>query len=78
MSNTRVYHVSYVVDAYHDVYVERPVDITEDELLASITRDDLANGEPAGHGWDEVKDAWRKKAVSHILDEEGEEVVFSN
>ena len=76
MSDTRTYQVSFLVHTYHDVYVERPVDITEDELLASISRDDMANGEPSG-GWDEVKEAWREKRVSLILDEEGEEVTFS-
>ena len=75
MSDTRRYQVSYFVTSYWNVYVDRPVDITEEELLNSITRDDLSSGEETG-GWDGLKLAWRNGDVSLILDDEGEEIEF--
>ena len=77
MSDTRTYQVSYEVTSYFDVYVERPADISKDELLESITRNEASTAERSGDG-DDVLSAIRSKNVSLILDEEGEEVVFSN
>ena len=77
MSDTRTYRVSYEVTSYYDVYVDRPVDITQEELISSITRHDLSSGEEVAH-WDGLKDAWRKRNVSLILDEEGDEIEFAN
>ena len=77
MSNTRTYVISYEVTTYYDVPVERPADITEDELLSSITRQELWNAQETGDG-DGLKEAVREKRVSLILDEEGEQVVFTN
>ena len=75
MSDTRRYQVSYFVTSYWLVYVDRPVDITEEELINSITRDDLCSGEETG-GWDGLKSAWHNRDVSLILDDEGEEIEF--
>lgn len=77
MSNTRTYQVSYEVKSYFDVYVERPADISKDELLNSITRDEARTAERSGDG-DDVLSAIRSKSVSLILDDEGEEIEFSN
>ena len=77
MSDTRRYQVSYEVTSYFDIYVERPVDISKDELLNSITRNEVATAERSGDG-DDVRDAVRSKNVSLILDDEGEEIEFSN
>ena len=49
MSDTRTYRVSYEVTSYYDVYVDRPVDITQEELISSITRHDLSSGEEVAH-----------------------------
>lgn len=77
MSDTRTYQVSYEVTSYVEVFVDAPVDITREELLKSVTKDDLVAGEESGH-WDALKAAWRNDNVSLILDEEGEEIEFSN
>ena len=77
MSNTRIYNLSYEVTSYFDIYVERPVDISKDELLNSITRNELATAERSGDG-DDVRDAVRSKNISLILDEEGDAIEFSN
>ena len=77
MSDTRTYNVSYEVTCYFDVYVERPADISKDELLDSITRDEIRGAERSGDG-DDVLEAWRSKSVSLILDEEGDAIEFSN
>ena len=76
MSNTRRYQVSYEVTSYFDIYVDRPADISRDELLDSITRNEARSAERSGDG-DDVLSAIRSKSVSLILDEEGEEVQFS-
>jgi hypothetical protein len=77
MSTTRRYQISYKVTSYYDVYVTRPTDITEDELLNSITFQEGMNDQRSGDG-DDLKEAIRDKNVSLILDEEGEEIEFAN
>ena len=77
MSDTRIYNLSYEVTCYFDIYVERPVDISKDELLNSITRNEVATAERSGDG-DDVRDAVRSKNISLILDEEGDAIEFSN
>jgi len=77
MSGTRIYNLSYEVTSYFDIYVERPVDISKDELLNSITRDEVATAERSGDG-DDVRDAVRSKNISLILDEEGDAIEFAN
>ena len=78
MSNTRTYRIQYPVTCYIEVAVDRPLDISEKDLLESVTRDELANGEDVSDAWDSLKDAWRESNVSLILDEEGEAIEFSN
>ena len=78
MSNTRTYRIQYPVTIYIEVSVVRPVDISEKDLLESVTRQELANGEDISDAWDGLKDAWREGNVSLILDEEGEDIEFSN
>ena len=75
MADTRTYQVSFMVNSYWNVFVDRPADITREELLNSITRDDLTSGDESG-GWDGLKEAWRNGDVSLILDEQGEEIEF--
>ena len=77
MSETRRYQISYKVTSYYDVYVTRPIDITRDELLNSITSDERISSERSGDG-DDLKEAIRNKTVSLILDEEGEKIVFAD
>ncbi len=72
-TETKTFTVSYRVVSYYDIQVERPADITEEDLIASINRDDLSDGEETG-GWDGLKEAWRNSDVSLILDEDGEQV----
>ena len=78
MSNTRTYRIQYPVTTYYEVCVVRDVDITEDDLLKSVTRTELANGEEIGDAWDALKDAARECNVSLILDRDGEEIEFAN
>jgi hypothetical protein len=70
----KTFQVSYRVVSYYDIQVERPANITEEELIASITRDEAlgGNGEESG-GWDGLKEAWRTQDVSLILDEDGDQ-----
>ena len=78
MSNTRIYRIQYPVTSFHEVRVSRPVDITEADLLTSVTRDDLANSEEVTDTWDILKDVAGEGTYDLILDEEGEEIEFSN
>jgi hypothetical protein len=64
----KTFVVSYRIVSTHQVTVTRPADITEDELIESITSDDIANGEPM-MGWDDVKEAWSQETIDGIYDE---------
>ena len=56
----KTFVVRYPVVTYHAVEVTRPSDITEDELLQSITREELVSGEVQDDcAWDTLKMAWR-------------------
>ena len=65
--------VSFRVVGVYDVRVTRPADISQEDLLASITHIDMANGE-SETSWDDVKAAWRNNAVAAIYDAEFEEL----
>ena len=56
----KTFIVRYPVTTYYAVEVERPEGITEEELLASVTREELTSGEPQEDcAWDTLKEAWR-------------------
>ena len=57
-TDTKVFNITYTYTAYHRVSVERPSDISEEELLSSITYDELASGEDVGDPWSDLKDEW--------------------
>lgn len=60
MTATKKFIVRYPVTIYCDVAVERPENITEEELLKSITRNELADGDIQDDcAWDSLKDRWR-------------------
>lgn len=60
MTATKKFIVRYPVTVYQDVEVERPEDITREDLINSITRTELAEGTPQDDcGWDSLKDRWR-------------------
>tara|TARA_Y100000766_G_C18663054_1_gene486180 strand:+ start:323 stop:553 length:231 start_codon:yes stop_codon:yes gene_type:complete len=67
---TKTFRVAYSCTFYYDVEVERPADITEEELIESISLEEFRTGEDSGYNG--VKEAWREKSVSLILDENGE------
>lgn len=68
----KTFIVRYPVVTYCAVEVERDENITEEELLASITRDDLAAGESQDDcAWDSLKAAWREAdAECYVYDED--------
>ena len=72
MAENQQFTISYYATCYFDVTVERPADISKEELLSSITRDELCTAERTGDG-DDLRQAVRKQQVSLILDEEFEE-----
>ena len=60
MTATKKFIVRYCVTTYQDVEVERPETITQEELLNSITRTELASGSSQDDcAWDSLKDRWR-------------------
>jgi hypothetical protein len=75
-TETKTFYVSYRVVSYFGVYVERDANITQEELIKSITKDELFTGEADGE-WDGLKDAWREGDVSYIRNEDGDDA-FSN
>ena len=72
---TTTYKIEYAVPCYYEIEVERPVGITQDELLQSITREVFDNTDGELRDWyGALKDAWRTDDVSCIemTDEDGE------
>ena len=68
------YTVSYRMESYYDVKVIRPAGLSAQEVIASLTFDDIRDGTPHEFGWDEVKDAWRNEDISLIYDEYGDQI----
>ena len=59
-------YVNYNVNVTYTVEIERETLPTEDDLIDSITKDELVNG--AGElTWDAIKDAWRYSNPSDII-----------
>ena len=78
MTTSKTFIVRYPVTTYIDVEVERPSDISREELLTSISKDDLINGDTIDEGaWDSLKSAWREGYADWICDEDYEEVEFN-
>ena len=73
-TDTQVFNITYTYTAYYSVSVERPSGITEQELLNSITRDELTSGSDSGDAWSNLKEEWRAAEPGDldISDEEGE------
>ena len=59
-------YVNYSVNCTYTVEIERDLLPTEDELLESITRDELKQGD-GGLTWDDIKDAWRYSQPSDVI-----------
>ena len=71
-TKTKKFIVRYPVTTYYFVEVERAENITEEDLLNSITRDELTKGEAQNDcGWDSIKSAWRDgDAETYVYDED--------
>ena len=78
-TETQVFNITYTYTAYHSVSVERPSDISEEELLSSITRDELASGSDSGDAWSSLKDSWRESQPGQLdITDEEMEPLFQN
>ena len=72
-TTTETFTVTYRIDAFYTLQVERPSGTNPDDIIASITRDEIANAEEEVDGlWDGLKDAWRSKDVARLENEEGD------
>ena len=73
-TKTQTYRITIPFTSWTTIEVERPEDISELELLKSITREELANGEDDGDSWSSLKDSWRESQPGdfHITDDECE------
>ena len=66
----KTFIIRYPVVTYHNVTVVRDENITEDDLLDGITREELEEGESdTDCAWDTLKDAWREMN-GEVFDEE--------
>ena len=68
-TETKTFIVRYLVTTIHSVAVERPADITEEDLRDSITGEEVSEGD-CEVGWDDVKEAWRQDNVDAIYDKD--------
>jgi len=59
-------YVNYNLNVTYTVQVERETLPTEDDLIASVTRDELLNGD-GELTWDDIKDAWRYSDPADIF-----------
>ena len=71
------FSIIYPVTSYVRVTVTRDANISEEDLLASISKDDLVNGSYDDDGvWDDLKEVWRSATPGElsIQDENWDEV----
>ena len=76
-TKTKTFTIHYPVTLYTLVSVERDANISEEELLASISKDDLVNGSEDDDGaWEDLKCVWRDATPGDltITDEDGDYV----
>ena len=59
-------YVNYNVNVTYTVEIERETLPTEEDLIDSITKDELVNGD-GELTWDAIKDAWRCSDPSDII-----------
>ena len=71
-TQTKTFLVRYPVTTYHAVEVERDTNISEEDLLKSITRTELTAGERQDDcAWDSLKSSWREgDAEVFVYDED--------
>ncbi len=71
----QTYTLHYSVSTTYVVEVERDADISEEALLSSITRDELAQATEGEDVWGNLKEAWRaaepRDGSVYITDAEG-------
>ena len=78
MTATKEFTIQYIFNSYCTVEVERPADISEKDLLESVTREDLTAGDSQEGGWDDLKEAWRAAETGkHYIAVDGEEVFYA-
>ena len=75
MTNTETFTIAFPVMFYYEVKVERPSDSNPDEIVESITREELMSGYGEST-WDDVKDAFNFGDADdwRILNSEGEDI----
>ena len=59
-------YVNYNVNVTYTVEIERETLPTEEDLIDSITKDELVNGD-GELTWDAIKDAWRFSNPADII-----------
>ena len=75
-ATTETFTVTYRVDVYFTLQVERPSDTKPDDIITSITRDEIVNAEEDCDGlWDGIKEAWRNDEVVRIENEQGDNLI---
>ena len=59
-------YINYNVNVTYTVEIERETLPTEEDLIDSITKDELVNGD-GELTWDAIKDAWRFSDPTDII-----------
>lgn len=59
-------YVNYSVNVTYTVEIERETLPTEEDLIESVTKDELVNGD-GELTWDAIKDAWRYSNATDII-----------
>ena len=78
---TAEFTIRYELKSYWYVTVDRDPNITEEDLLASIDKDELLSGEEnSDSAWDELKDAWANAGVGelYITNADGDEMFLQD
>lgn len=76
-TGTKTFVIQYPVTSYTQVTIERSSDISEEDLLKSVTKDDLVSGyHDQENSWDSLKDSWRESVPGDlfITDEVGDQL----
>ena len=59
-------YVNYSIPVTYTIEIERETLPSEDDLLESITKDELVDGD-GGLTWDHIKDAWRFATPTDVI-----------
>ena len=69
--------IQFAVTHYYTIVKDVNDGVTKEQIIESVTRDELATAECDG-AWSDLKDAWRDDECITIYNEQGDEIAWRN